>query len=90
MRRREFITLLGGAAWPLAARAQQAMPVVGYLIAGPSRQGIAPLLALLRQILAEAGYVEERNLTIESRYAEGQYDRLPARWRRSWCNARQR
>src|SRR6516165_10829348 len=78
MRRREFITLLGGAAWPLAARAQQAMPVVGYLIAGPSRQGIAPLLALLRQILAEAGYVEERNLTIESRYAEGQYDRLPA------------
>ena len=45
------------------------MPVIGYLIAGPSRQGIARLQALLRQILAEAGYVEGRNLTIESRYA---------------------
>ena len=66
------------------------MPVIGYLIAGPSRQGIAGLQALFRQTLAEAGYVEGRNLTIESRYAEGQYDRLPARWRRSWCNARQR
>src|SRR5215469_2027006 len=81
IRRRKFLaTLVGGAAaWPLAARAQQlAMPVVGYLIAGPSRQEFARLQALFRQILAEAGYVEGRNLTIESRYAEGQYDRLPA------------
>ena len=80
MKRRTFITFLGGAAaWPFATRAQQpAMPVIGYLIAGPSRQGIARLQALLRQILAEASYVEGRNLTIESRYAEGQYDRLPA------------
>ena len=78
MRRREFITLLGGAAgWPLAARAQQpAMPVVGYLIPGTTGQA-AHLLALLRQILAEAGYVEGRNLTIEYRQAEGRYDRLP-------------
>jgi putative tryptophan/tyrosine transport system substrate-binding protein len=80
LKRREFISLLGGiaASWPLAARAQQqsAMPVVGYL--SPSFPGpLAHLQALLRQILAEAGYVEGRNLTIEYRSAEGQYDRLP-------------
>jgi putative ABC transport system substrate-binding protein len=78
MRRREFIAGLGGvaAAWPRAARAQRTAPVVGFL--GPSFPGpVAHLNALLRQILAEAGYVEGRNLTIEYRYAEGQYDRLP-------------
>jgi putative ABC transport system substrate-binding protein len=75
MRRREFISLLVGAVSvrPLTARAQPAMPVIGYLSAGsPGR-----LMTLLRQTLAEAGYVEGRNLAIESRLAEGQYDRLP-------------
>jgi len=77
MRRREFITLIGGAAaLPLKARAQQpAVPVIGIL--SPGSFSAPHLLAILRQILAEAGYVEGRNLTIEYRYAEGQYDRLP-------------
>ena len=79
MRRREFITLLGGAvAWPVAARAQQpAMPVIGYLGAGSPAAGVQILVALRRSI-AEAGYVEGRNVAIESHWAEGQYDRLPA------------
>ena len=79
MRRREFVTLLGGAAatWPLAARAQQpAMPVIAYLLPGLPGAN-AQLLAIFRRTLAEAGYVEGRNLTIEYRFAEGQYDRLP-------------
>jgi putative ABC transport system substrate-binding protein len=79
MRRREFVALFGGAvAWPLAARAQQpAMPVVGVLSLGSSWSG-AQMAATLRQTLAGIGYVEGRNVTIEPRWAEGHYDRLPA------------
>src|SRR5262245_2374125 len=80
MRRREFIGFFGSSlgGWPLAARAQQpGMPVAGYLSAhlpGPS----APLTGAFRQGLKDSGYVEGENVRIEYRWAEGQFDRLPA------------
>jgi putative ABC transport system substrate-binding protein len=77
MKRREFILALGGAAgmWPVVARAQSAIPVIGYLVGGSPNK---PYLAAFHQGLKEGGYVEGQNVAIEYRFANGQYSRLPA------------
>jgi putative ABC transport system substrate-binding protein len=79
MQRREFIIVLGGAAlvvWPLGTRAQQLTPVIGFLN-GSTADGYAPMVAAFSQGLKEIGYVDGQNVTIEYRWAEGHYDRLP-------------
>src|SRR3954452_21350300 len=76
MRRREFITLLGGsAAWPVAARAQQPMLLIGYV---SSASADASYMAAFRQGLADSGYTVGRNVTVEFHWAEGRFERLPA------------
>jgi hypothetical protein len=77
MKRRDFITLLGAAAWPIAARAQQpTVPVMGYLNAGSANttESLAPFLRGLK----DSGFVEGQNVNIEYRWVDGRYDRLPA------------
>jgi putative tryptophan/tyrosine transport system substrate-binding protein len=77
--RRQFISAIGGAAfsWPLAARAQQPMPVIGWLF-GISSEAGQPTLAAFRKTLGDAGYIEDQNVQFAYRWANGNYDQLPA------------
>src|SRR4051794_20895403 len=79
MRRRELITLLGGAAtvWPFVTFAQLALPLIGFLSSRSADDSTA-LVAAFRKGLAEFGYIEGQNINVEYRWADGQYDRLPA------------
>src|SRR5690349_24519603 len=79
MKRREFLTLVGGAVagWPLISRAQQPMPIIGFLNIG-SPGPFTHLVAAFHRGLNEAGFFEGRNCLIEYRWAEGRYDRLPS------------
>jgi len=87
MRRREFIGYIGSvaAAWPLAARAQQSMPVIGFINAASPQKFARSLSAFLKG-LGETGYVDGRNVLIKYRWAEGRNDRLPAMVAGPSCN----
>jgi putative tryptophan/tyrosine transport system substrate-binding protein len=80
MKRREFITLLAGAgaAWPLAARAQPAVPVVGFVYTDQTASEAAPFITAFHQGLREVGFIEGQNVAVEHRWVGRQYDRLPA------------
>ena len=79
MKRREFITLLGGAAaWPFASHAQQSMPVVGFVYTDQTASEAAPFITAFHQGLREVGFIEGQNVAVEHRWVGRQYDRLPA------------